>query len=193
MVGPIGKKPPGKSDIEMNKEKILVLDTETTGFDKAAEILQLSILNGNGEVLMNEYFRPRHTVSWAGAQQVNHISPAMVAGKPPLSVRKQAIEVLLQGADMIAGYNLPFDLRMLGQNGIGIPDKDKVRYLDLMRPFSETYGDINEKTGRYRWQKLITCAKYYGYEEGGWHDSLADTRATLYCFWKMAADGTITI
>ena len=177
----------------MNKEKIIVLDTETTGVDKAAEILQLSILNGAGDVLMNEYFHPLHTASWWGAQQVNHISPAMVAGKPSLSARKRDIEALLHGAYVIAGYNLPFDIRMLGQNGIWLPSKAKVRYLDLMRPFSATYGERNEKTGRYKWQKLITCAKYYGYEEAGWHDSLADTRATLYCFWKMVEDGSINI
>lgn len=177
----------------MNKEKIIVLDTETTGFDQAAEILQLSILNGVGDVLMNEYFRPLHTTSWWGAQQVNHISPAMVAGKPSLLERKKEIESLLHNAQLIAGYNLPFDIRMLGQNGIWLPSKGKVRYLDLMRPFSETYGEINTKTGRYKWQKLITCSQYYGYQEEGWHDSLADTRATLYCLWKMVEDGTIDI
>ena len=42
----------------IKKEDILVLDTETTGFGPLAEILQLSIVNGLGEVVMNEYFRP---------------------------------------------------------------------------------------------------------------------------------------
>ena len=42
----------------IKKEDILVLDTETTGFGPSAEILQLSIVNGLGEIVMNEYFRP---------------------------------------------------------------------------------------------------------------------------------------
>ena len=37
----------------MNKNEILVLDTETTGFLGNAEVLQVSILDGEGTVLMN--------------------------------------------------------------------------------------------------------------------------------------------
>ena len=37
----------------MNKSDILVLDTETTGFLGDAEILQVSILDVQGQVLMN--------------------------------------------------------------------------------------------------------------------------------------------
>ncbi len=178
----------------MNKSEILVLDTETTGFSKTDEILQLSIINGDGEVVMNEYFRPEHTRSWYYAEKVNHISPAMVEDKPAISERKREIENILHAAKVIVGYNLPFDQGMLIQNGIYIPSAKKVRYVDLMKPFAKTYGEKSEKyPGQFKYQKLITCAKYYGYTEEGWHDSLADTKATLYCFWKMVEDGSIEI
>ena len=48
----------------MDIKKILVLDTETTGFDSKAEILQLSVIDGSGEIRINEYFRPRFISSW---------------------------------------------------------------------------------------------------------------------------------
>ncbi len=178
----------------MTNTEILVLDTETTGFSKTDEILQLSIINGDGEVVMNEYFRPEHTRSWYYAEKVNHISPAMVEDKPAISERKREIENILHAAKVIVGYNLPFDLGMLIQSGIYIPSAKKVRYVDLMKPFARTYGEKSEKyPGQFKYQKLITCAKYYGYTEEGWHDSLADTKATLYCFWKMVEDGSIEI
>ncbi len=178
----------------MTNTEILVLDTETTGFSKTDEILQLSIINGDGEVVMNEYFRPGHTRSWYYAEKVNHISPAMVEDKPAISERKREIENILHAAKVIVGYNLPFDQGMLIQNGIYIPSAKKVRYVDLMKPFAKTYGEKSEKyPGQFKYQKLITCAKYYGYTEEGWHDSLADTKATLYCFWKMVEDGSIEI
>lgn len=178
----------------IKKEDILVLDTETTGFGPSAEILQLSIVNGLGEIVMNEYFRPARATCWPGAEAVNHISPAMVAGKPFISERKLGIEKILHAAKIISGYNLPYDQKMLIQNGIYIPSRSKVRYLDLMKPFAKTYGEPSTRyPGKYKYQKLITCAKYYGYSEEGWHDSLADTKATLYCFWKMVEDGSICI
>ena len=140
----------------IKKEDILVLDTETTGFGPSAEILQLSIVNGLGEIVMNEYFRPARATCWPSAEAVNHISPAMVADKPLISERKLGIEKILHAA------------KIYGEPSIRYP-------------------------GKYKYQKLITCAKYYGYSEEGWHDSLADTKATLYCFWKMVEDGSICI
>ena len=178
----------------MNKNEILVLDTETTGVAKTDEILQLSIINGEGVVVMNEYFRPARAKTWPMAEAVNHISPAMVADKPLILERKKEIEAILHGAKIIVGYNLPFDRNMLIQNGIFVPAKEKTRYLDLMRPFAKTFGEKSAKNPKlFKFQKLITCAKYYGYTEEGWHDSLADTKATLYCFWKMVEDGSIVI
>ena len=113
----------------IKKEDILVLDTETTGFGPSAEILQLSIVNGLGEIVMNEYFRPARATCWPGAEAVNHISPAMVAGKPLISERKSDIEKILHAAKIISGYNLPYDQKMLIQNGIYIPSRSKVRYM----------------------------------------------------------------
>ena len=181
----------------MEKDKILVLDTETTGFLSDAEVLQVSILDGNGTVVMNEYFKPQHTDSWPGAMAVNHITPAMVADKPPIMERKEDISHLLRHAEAVVGYNIFFDLKMLRQNGIFVPGRGQLRAIDIMGPFSDRYGREKNlpknKYNHYKYQKLITCARYYGYDGGGWHDSLADTRATLFCFWKMVEDGTVKL
>lgn len=181
----------------MNRNEILVLDTETTGFLGDAELLQVSILDGKGQVLMNEYFKPDHTASWPGAMAVNHITPAMVADKPSIQARKNDISHLLRHAKAVVGYNISFDLKMLRQNGVYVPSRLQLRPIDLMGPFSDRYGKERNLTlnkyGHYRYQKLITCADYYGYEGGTWHDSLEDTKATLYCFWKMVEDGTLTM
>ena len=146
----------------MNKSDILVLDTETTGFLGDAELLQVSILDGQGQVLMNEYFKPDHTVSWPGAMAVNHITPAMVADKPSIRERKEAISHLLRHARAVVGYNIFFDLKMLRQNGVFVPGRRQLRAIDLMGPFSDRYGKEKNlplnQYGHYRYQKLITCA-----------------------------------
>lgn len=172
-------------------DKVLVLDTETTGLDRHAEILQFSAIWGSGEIAINQYICPDHTSSWPRAMAVNHITPTMVMNEPAISELKDEIEDLLYSADIIVGYNLPFDLQMLKQNGIDLPPEDKVKYVDLMIPFAEVYGEYNDYYGDYKWQKLITCAHYYGYTGDGWHDSLADVRATLYCYRKMLDRGDL--
>lgn len=176
---------------EIPLKKVLVLDTETTGFGPADEILQLSAMWGTGTIAGNQLLRPSHVDSWEGAMAVNHITPAMVAGKPHLSEIRGRVEAVLSAADVLVGYNLPYDLRMLAQNGVALPPADKVFRVDLMPVFAEIYGEWNSRSQDYKWQKLITCARYYGYQGGGWHDSLADVRATLFCYKAMLERGEL--
>ena len=63
----------------LDPARILTLDLETTGLTADAEIIQLSIMNGFGQVLLNRYFRPIHTERWDEAMEVNHITPEQVA------------------------------------------------------------------------------------------------------------------
>lgn len=172
-------------------DKILVLDTETTGVDAKAEVLQFSAIWADGTEAANMYIKPVHTTEWPGAMAANHISPADVAKCPLMSEVKEKIETLLKQSKAIVGYNLPFDLGMLYHNGIELPSEKDVEFIDLMVPFAEIYGEWSDYFRDYKWQKLITCAKYYGYEGDGWHDSLADTRATLHCFFKMIENGSL--
>lgn len=172
-------------------DKILVLDTETTGVDATAEVLQFSAILANGTEAANMYIKPVHTTEWPGAMAVNHISPCDVAACPEMSEVKNDIEDILKQAKAIVGYNLPFDLEMLRHNGVKLPSEQDVEYIDLMIPFATVYGEWNDLYQDYKWQKLITCAKYYGYHGDGWHDSLADTRATLYCFKAMLKNGDL--
>lgn len=176
--------------LNIPKEKILVLDTETTGIDDKAEILQLSIIDGTGRTIIDQYFRPEHTASWPEAAAVNGITPDMIKNKPGITSIAERLEKLLADAALIIGYNLPFDLRMLVQAGIALPIERK--YLDIMIPFARMYGEWNEFYGDWKWQKLITCAEYCGYTGDGWHNSLADVKATLFCFEQLAEVGLFT-
>lgn len=163
----------------------ITLDTETTGLypSEEAEILQLSIINQDGDVLINEYFKPIFAQTWERAMSVNHITPEMVADKPCIYERLPEILAILQGADRVIGYNTQFDLSMLEAVGAMLPTDTPV--VDVMEDFAPIYGLY--KNGCYRWQKLTTCAAYYGYDWGDdtAHDSLADCRATLFCYQKM--------
>lgn len=165
------------------KEKIkIVFDVETTGLDpKEDEILQLSIINGQDEVLYNSYFRPIHRISWTEAQRVNGITPEMVQNSPTIEDEKEKIQSIFDSADELIAYNGSFDMKFLAAAGIKMPD---VPYADVMLDFAEVYGEWNDYFQGYKWQKLSTCAKYYGYEFSA-HDSLEDVKATLFAYQRM--------
>ena len=162
--------------------KVIVIDTETTGLDCTnSELLQVSIISDKREILYNSYLRPLYTTKWIEAEKVNGISPEMVKDSPTVLTECVEINNILHQADVIIGYNTEFDLDFL--LNIGCKIKDTAIIVDVMKIFAEIYGEWSECFDDYKWQKLTTCASYYGYEwQGNIHDSLADCLATLYCY-----------
>lgn len=164
---------------------VVCLDCETTGLSSKDEILQLSIVNGAGEVLFNEYIRPQKVTEWPEAERIHGISPDMVANKPTIEVYREQISEIMAKAGLIIGYNVFFDLDFLRHAGIERPKSIPV--FDVMTEFAEIYGEWSDYFHDYRWQKLYVCADYFGYEGSSFHDSLEDVRATLYCYYAMTS------
>lgn len=167
--------------------KIICLDTETTGLDRTRdELLQLAIIDGDGQVLFNERFKPQHKISWINAEEIHGISPADVANCKPFLFYKQRIEAILRDADVVVGYNLyNFDLTFLYNAGVNYSILDGKKIVDVMLAFAPIFGEWMSSKSGYKWQKLQTCAEYYGYSGTQWHDALDDTQATLFCFYKI--------
>ena len=159
--------------------KVLCFDIETTGVNhKHDEILQLSIVNGNGVVLFDEYIKPRRKQSWPHAQKVHGIFPEMVDNKPTIDEYLPRLNHIFSSAELLVGYNIiSFDMHFLNSAGVCFPDVIKV--FDVMKEFqgiSQKYSMTN--------QKLETCASFFGYEFKA-HSSLEDALATLHCYLKM--------
>lgn len=71
---------------ETNKTKTICFDLETTGVNNELdEVLEITILDGNFNILLNTYVKPIFTTSWKNAEAVHHISYDMVKNKWTLS------------------------------------------------------------------------------------------------------------
>lgn len=161
--------------IEEDK-KILALDTETTGLSKTEdEILQLSIIDGAGEVMFNSLIRPVRHSEWPGAERVNQISPEMVKDAPAFEEILPKVQEIVSDADVITGYNVGFDLGFLEANGVVI--SHETERADTMQ-----YHDGHRV-------KLAIACEDFGYDWGKdrAHDSLADTKAALYVYHQSRA------
>lgn len=163
---------------------IIAIDTETTGLNpNEDEIIQFSAVNMQGHALADFLIKPIFHERWDEAEKINGISPAAVKDCPPLTDRKADIERLLNGADLIIGYSTQFDLDFLESGGIELPDAET---LDIKRLFECIKNEVDEDGISRKRQSLVSCAAYYGYDWNGKpHDSLADARATMFCFQKM--------
>lgn len=163
---------------------IIAIDTETTGLNpNEDEIIQFSAVDVWGRALADFLIKPIYHERWDAAEKINGISPEDVKDCPPITDRKVEIERLLNGADLIIGYNIQFDLKFLASGGIEPPLTET---LDIQRIFESIKDEIAEDGISCKHQSLVSCAAYYGYDWNGKpHDSLADARATMFCFQKM--------
>lgn len=172
-------------EAEIKDYSAIVIDTETTGINpEQDELLQVSIIDTNGNTLYNQYLRPIKTSSWVEAERVNHISPDMVKDCPTILEEISKINAILSKSNTIIGYNTSFDLSFLLAAGA---EWTATEIVDVMKDFAEIYGEWSECYGNYKWQKLTTCANYYHYDwsTDNAHNSLADCRATLFCYKAM--------
>lgn len=166
----------------MSKYKIVVLDFETTGLNsKVDEILQVSAIDQDGNVLINEYCKPKSISSWEEAEAIHKISPSMVLDKKPFEDYVEILSNILTNADEIIIYNADFEVGFLKKYGVEFNNN----IYDLMLEFAEIYGQWNEYYGNYTWKSLDDCCLYYGYYLGNAHNSLEDCKATLYCYNKV--------
>ena len=169
------------------REKIIVFDVETTGlYADEDEILQVSAIDGNGKTLINTYVKPTQAKAWPRASRVNGITPETVKDAPTFSEIRAEVQKIFDEHDYLVGYNVFFDIDFLRASGIEFRNKiDEEKFFDVMEAFAVIYGEWNDYYESYTWQKLITCADYYGFKNYDAHDSFNDCRATLFCFKKM--------
>lgn len=167
-------------------EKFLVLDFETTGkYPALAEVLQVALIDSDGNVLMNELCKPLKTLQWPDAQQVHGISPEMVKDKQVFETHIPKLQEYINKFKIVVSYNAGYEFGVLRKYGFILTG---IRMIDPMLMFAPVFGEWNNYFQQYKWQTLTTCAKFYNYNFENAHDALSDVRATLHCYKLMLQD-----
>lgn len=171
----------------LDPKRVIVLDTETTGLKpNGNEILSLSIVNLDGEVLFDELVKPEERKRWPKATEINGITPAMVKDKKHLLEYGEQLRELWKNIDLVVGYNIGFDSDFLYSSGLCL--SPYVQEFDVMREFAPIWGKWDDYHKDWRWAKLTQCAEYYGIGDFDAHSSLGDAEATRQCFLALIND-----
>lgn len=159
---------------------VLILDTETSDLD--GEIIELAVINLQGETVFNSRFNPVLPIS-EGARAVHGISAEMVADSPRFAVCVGDVLNLLAKAELVLIYNAAFDVARIRQtcqlHGIDMP---KIKTNCLMEWYAQYCGQWSNYHQSYKWQPL-----------NGGHDALGDCLAALACLKEMAGQDVASL
>jgi DNA polymerase-3 subunit epsilon len=151
------------------------LDTETTGLKQSDEIIEIAIVDSDGQPLLDTLIRPSQPIP-TDSTVINGITNEMVKGAPFWPEIWQLARSQLAGKLIIA-YNARFDERMLRQSNdrYHISWQATWQFRDLLELYSMFRGDWNSFTGITRSHSLDEARRSCGIALPNAHRALADT------------------
>ena len=159
------------------------LDTETTGLSSNAEIVEISIIDHDGGVLLDTLVRPGRSIP-TDAIRVHGITDEMVSQAQTWIHVWPRVESIIAGRS-VGIYNADFDLRMIKQTHrlIGIPWRTpSSSFFCIMKLYVEYYGAT-------RWQKLESAGRQCGLSLPNSHRAKDDTLLARAVFQHMVKGG----
>lgn len=113
---------------KMIDDNFVIFDTETTGISAEDEIVELGIIDCQGNVLYDGMFRPERAMSTA-ASRVSGITDSTLVMKPRFADEFEKIVEIMDVAGVIA-FNEPFDEKMFYQTaqryGLDTAELDRI-------------------------------------------------------------------
>jgi DNA polymerase III subunit epsilon len=178
----------------LSRDDVIFLDTETTGLDARAEIVDIALIDRDGRVLLDQLVRPRRPIP-PGATRVHGIDDALVRDAPAWPEVYPLVAEILRRYRCVVIYNAEFDRNMLSQ----VCRQDRLDALRAdwhcaMQRYAEYVGQRHERYGGYRWHKLdVALAAFDEPVPPNAHRALADAescRRVVYAMSRLHAPGS---
>jgi DNA polymerase III epsilon subunit-like protein len=176
----------------MVERQPVYLDTETTGIGPNDNILEISIIDHDGRILVDTLVKPVGTIS-TPAMAIHGITEEMVSDAPRWGDVWGMIESVL--ADRLLGiYNADFDLRMMQQshalNWMQWAEPAGLEVFCIMKLYAQFYGMWNPRRGSFRWQSLDSAGRQCGIHLPNTHRAKDDALLTQALLQHMAEQDT---
>jgi DNA polymerase-3 subunit epsilon len=160
------------------------MDTETTGLQKSAEIIEVCLIDDNAQVLFQSLVRPTSRIP-VDALRIHGITNEMVKDAPAWFSVWPKVEAALNGRQ-VGIYNAEFDLRLIYQTNLRYHirwEQANTNPLCIMKLYAQFYGQWNRAYGNYRYFSLETARQHCRIPLPNSHRALDDAllaRAVLH-------------
>lgn len=168
---------------EKLKLEPVYIDTETTGLKGRDQVVEIAIVNHDGETLFESLVKPTMMIP-PDAAAIHGIRDLMVADAPPWVDVWPLVEKAIAGRE-VAIYNADFDMRLMQQShqqhGMGWRWVAQDPFC-VMRLYARFFAQWNASRGDYRWHSLDNAGRQSGIDLPNSHRARDDallTRALL--------------
>ena len=159
----------------MDPARVLFFDLELTGVYHHDEIISISIVDGNEQLIMDTLVKPTHTKRWKRTEKIHGITPAMVQDSPTLAELTPKIKEIFAAADNIIAYGVSTDYSHIKY--IYATEKERKELHSKIRCCANEFVRyIHEHRPDIEHASLTDAMACFGIEwEGVAHTSIADT------------------
>jgi DNA polymerase III subunit epsilon len=168
--------------------KPIYIDTETTGLEKTDEIVEISIIDWDGSILLQSLVKPIGQIP-AAATKVHGIENVDVLKAPAWPILWPRVRSVLFRR-VIAAYNAPFDLRMMQQTHTRyrLPWRDTFEWLDVMALYARYRGVWDSYRKSMRFFSLEDAGNSFAINLKNTHRATADSLLTRAVLHSMAGE-----
>lgn len=148
-----------------SKDKYIILDTETTGLDSDDKVIEISIIDMEGNVLLNTLVNTDKEIS-KEASSVHGITQEELKDKPTIKELEPRLDEIVKDKTILA-FNVKFDRRLLRQSGYDRDCYKNIKWKCLMELYMN-YVDSE------RYVSLARAMDYEGVVNVQDHRALGD-------------------
>ena len=164
---------------ELPKEGGIAVAVRSTGFEVSRdEVLQLCIVDFEGNELFSQVVKPQNLEEWTDEAASGGITPADVSEAPELYQFEDEIVELFKGASIVVGQHMGFINEIIESSWVSLPAYES---FDLIEQFRASHCSADYPTEPAAVATLEGIAAYYGLPyDGSTMAGIARTVADAY-------------
>ncbi len=172
----------------LGRDDVLILDTETTGLGRAAEVIEVAVINTRGEQVLHSLALPLGAIP-RDASRIHGLTETRLKqlGATRWQDVHSALLPALRAAALVIVYNAAYDKRLLQQtcelNDLPLP---RVAWRCAMQDYAAWHREVRGATSGYGLEQAFKreCGESFSQE----HRALSDCRMVLSLM-QSVADG----
>lgn len=171
----------------LGRRDVLIIDTETTGLDSDAELVEISIINTTGATIYNKLVMPQGHIP-PGASRIHGLTKETLqrAGAVPWPRHYEAVKRAVLESEVIRVYNLEYDKKIIMQTCrryslpsiMSIASRKGIKLGCSMLEYAN-HRKVPGRYGDYLWHTLENACRYEGVPANQEHRALSDCRMVL--------------